>query len=201
MDTSVILEWPMIQEENLTDFTDRPDYKQFDQQMQSSDWQLKLLKRDELPKLSWFANGFYGRPGLNNLNYDTHFSGITGLNLKWNIGNIYSHSHQKKELIINRDIIKTRQSIFEIEMDKQINQLNNDILKNKQVIEKDDEIVQIRSEVKKVASVQLENGAITLTDYLFKLDAESQATANRTIHKIALMMDLAKLKTLINKNH
>ena len=65
----------------------------------------------------------------------------------------------------------------------------------------DDNIVAIRSNVKDVAAIQLKNGSITLTDYLIKLNDVSQAMINKSIHKIELSMDGAKMRTLLNKNN
>ncbi len=200
IDTSAVLLFPALREVSNYNFSDRPDYKQFKDQTDCTDWQLELIKRKERPQLNLFADGFYGRPGLNTMDYSTHFSGITGINLRWDIGTIYSHDHEKRQLKINREMIRNQQSIFEIEMNKQISQLKIDILKNKQLIDKDDEIVKIRSEVKGIAAVQLSDGSITLTDYLLKLNAESQSMVSCEIHKIELQMDLAKMNTLLNRN-
>jgi outer membrane protein TolC len=201
IDTSIVLQWPASVMESGNDFTKRPDYRGFEKQLQYSDWQLKLLHKKEFPYLALFANGYYGRPGLNALNYNDHFSGIAGISLKWNISNFYDNSHEKKKISIQQSLVQNQQILFEIEMNKQFDQLNIDIVKNKELIEKDDEVVQVRSEVKKVAAVQLENGSITLTDYLAKLNAESQAIANRNVHKIRLQMGFVKKTTLTNKNN
>lgn len=200
IDTSVVLLYPALHEVSDYNFNGRPDYKQFKDQTDCTDWQLELIKRQERPQLNLFADGFYGRPGLNAMDYNTHLSGITGINLKWNIGTIYSRDHEKRQLRINREMIRNQQSVFEIEMNKQISQLKIDILKNKQLIEKDDEIVKIRSEVKDIAAVQLADGSLTLTDYLLKLNAESQSMTSREIHKIELQMDFARMSTLLSHN-
>ncbi|MFA6820384.1 MAG: transporter, partial [Bacteroidaceae bacterium] len=65
----------------------------------------------------------------------------------------------------------------------------------------DNKVVKIRSNIKDLASIQLKNGTITLTDYLIKLNDEAQAMINKSIHRIAYLMDNAKMKTLLNKNN
>lgn len=201
IETSTILELPVMNPDINNDFSNRPDYLVFDKQLKSTEWQLKEINRAAIPQFSFFANGFYGRPGINTLDFSTHYSGIAGLSLKWNIGMLYSTTHQKRLLRINHEMIQNQQSVFEIEMNKQISQINTEILKINMLIEKDDNIVQIRSNIKDIAAIQLKNGSITLTDYLIKLNAESQAMINKSIHKIELQMNYAKKKTLLNQNN
>ncbi|MFA6812994.1 MAG: TolC family protein, partial [Bacteroidaceae bacterium] len=154
-----------------------------------------------MPQMSLFANGYYGRPGLNAMDYSFHYSGIVGVSLKWNIAALYDNIHQKKLVNIDRCLTQNQQALYDIEMNKQIDALNVDLVTNKKLMESDDNIVNIRSNVKDVASIQLKSGSITLTDYLIKLNDESQALINKSIHHIEYLMDGAKMRTLLNKNN
>lgn len=201
IDTTTVLEVPRPFYMIDRNYTDRPDYKIFDQQLQSSRWQMKQLNRNFMPQMSFFANGYYGRPGLNAMDYSSHYSGIVGVSLKWNIAALYDNIHQKKLVNIDRCLVQNKQALYDIDMNKQIDALNVDLVKNKKLMESDDNIVKIRSNVKDVASIQLKNGSITLTDYLIKLNDESQALINKSIHYIEYLMDGAKMRTLLNKNN
>jgi hypothetical protein len=86
-------------------------------------------------------------------------------------------------------------------MDKQIEDLKIDVLKNKGLMDSDNDIVKIRLNVKKVAASQLKNGSITLADYLIKLNDISRAMIGQSIHRIEFSMDMAKMRTLLNKNN
>lgn len=199
LDTTAVLELPQLVYITDMDYTERPDYQIFGKQIQSSYYQLKKLNQEFVPQLSFFANGYYGRPGLNVMDYSSHYSGLVGISLKWNIASLYDNVHKKKIEKINRDMIKSDQSIFEINMNKQIENLKIDLAKNSELLDSDDRIVKIRLNVKDVAAVQLRNGSITLTDYMIKLNDVSQAMINKSIHRIELSMDRAMMKTLLNK--
>ncbi len=201
IDTTAVLDFPRLTYVADNNYTGRPDYQIFGQQIKSSDFQMKKLNQEILPQVSMFADGYYGRPGLNAMDYSTHLSGIVGVSLSWNVSSLYDNTHKKKLVNINRDFVKNNQSIYEINMDKQIENLKIDLLKNKDLMNSDDNIVTIRSNVKDVAAIQLKNGSITLTDYLIKLNDVSQAMINKSIHKIELSMDGAKMRTLLNKNN
>jgi len=201
IDTSAVLDLPQPFEDIDKNYSNRPDYKIFGKQILSSDLQLKKINQEVKPQISLFANGYYGRPGLNAMDYTSHYSGIVGVSLKWNIAALYDNTHQKKLINIDKNMIQNKQSLYEIEMNKQIDNLNTDLIKNNKLIESDDNIVTIRSNVKDIAAIQLKSGSITLTDYLIKLNDESQAMINKSIHKIEFLMDGAKMRTLLNKNN
>lgn len=201
IDTTAVLELP--EPTNILDrnFSTRPDYEMFGAQIKNADWKLKEINTEYVPKLSLFANGYYGRPGLNMMDYSSHYSGIVGVSLTWNIDAFYSNSHQRNLIKIDRDIVRNQQSIYEIDMNRQIDNLNINLAKNRELANSDDKIINIRSNIKDVASIQLRNGTITLTDYLIKLNDEAQAMVNKSIHSIGYLMDGAKMKTLLNRNN
>ena len=201
IDSTAVLELPQAVYIPDFDYTRRPDYQTFGKQIQSSDYQLKKFNQDFIPQLSFFANGYYGRPGLNVMDYSSHYSGLVGISLKWNIAALYDNVHKKKIEKINKDLIKSEQSLFEINMNKEIENLKIDLAKNHNLLDSDDRIVKIRLNVKDVAAVQLKNGSITLTDYMIKLNEVSQAMINKSIHLIEFSMDGAIMKTLLNKNN
>ncbi len=201
VDTTTVLDLPEVKDLENSNYTNRPDYRVFGEQLQGADCQLNQLRREALPRISFFANGYYGRPGLNVMNYSTHLSGIVGVSLTWNIAALYDNGHKKKMVELNRELVKNRQSVYELNMDKQIEDLKIDVLKNKGLMDSDNDIVKIRLNVKKVAASQLKNGSITLADYLIKLNDISRAMIGQSIHRIEFSMDMAKMRTLLNKNN
>ncbi|HAT61007.1 MAG TPA: hypothetical protein DCS83_00440 [Prevotella sp.] len=201
LDTTTVLGFPKDTAVVAMDYTGRPDYQIFGSQILNSELSEKKLNQEFIPQLSFFANGYYGRPGLNVMDYSSHYSGLVGISLKWNIASLYDNVHKKKIERINRDLIKNEQSLFEINMDKQIKNLAIDQAKNRRLLDSDDRVVAIRLNVKDVAAVQLKNGSIMLTDYMIKLNDVSQAMINKSIHRIELSMDRARMKTLLNKNN
>lgn len=201
IDSTAVLELPGTA--NIIDhnYSARPDYEIFGLQLKNADCKLKELNTEFVPKLSLFANGYYGRPGLNMMDYSNHYSGIVGVSMTWNIDALYSNTHQRKLISIDKEMTRNQQSIYEIDMNRQIDNLNVDQAKNRELANSDDKIINIRSNIKDVASIQLRNGSITLTDYLIKLNDEAQAMVNKSIHHIEYLMDGAKMKTLLNRNN
>ena len=135
------------------------------------------------------------------MNYSNHYSGLVGVSMTWNIDALYSNAHQRKLINLDKEMTRNQQSVYEIEMNRQIDNLNANLSKNRELANSDDQKIKIRSNIKDVASVQLRNGAITLTDYLIKLNDEAQAMVNKSIHRIEYLMDGAKMRTLLNRNN
>ncbi len=181
------------------DYSDRPELKSFSAQQEMFSWQKKIINKSNMPHLSLFGSAYYGRPGFNSFNNDLRLYGIAGVTLSWNIGGIYSSSHQKQQLNISVEKIENQKQLFDLNIKNKLAGKEQDILKLNELINKDDEIVNIRKEVKDVATVQYENGTITTTDYVIKLNAESKALINRDIHKIQLVIAYAQYKSLLGK--
>lgn len=201
IDSTVIFELPQSADITDKDYSTRPDYEMFALQLQNAEWKMKEVNAEMVPRLTLFANGYYGRPGLNMMDYTTHYSGIVGVSLAWNLDALYNNTHRRNLIKISKEMTRNQQSIYQINMNKQIDDLDIDLLKNRKLADSDDEMVKIRSNIKEVASIQLKNGSLTLTDYLIKLNDEAQAMINKSIHRIGYLMDGAKMKTLLNKKN
>lgn len=55
------------------------------------------------------------------------------------------------------------------------------------LIQQDQEIIALRTSVKKAAVAQLENGVITSHDYISQVNAENQARQDLILHEIQLL--------------
>jgi hypothetical protein len=69
-----------------------------------------------------------------------------------------------------------------------LRQQSREIEKLEKLISVDDQLIAIRTDVKKVSKVQLDNGVITANDFLKELNAEDQAVQAKILHEIQLLM-------------
>ena len=157
------------------DISLRPEFKQLSTQMELFDWRNKLIDKGNMPRISLFGNGYYGRPGLNFFNNDFRVYGIAGVSLSWNVSGYYNSIHQKRKNLVDKEVIKNQRTLFEIGLKSQLSQQQQEILKLQELIEKDQSVKKIRTDVREIAAIQYENGSITTTDYILKLNAETQA--------------------------
>jgi len=62
----------------------------------------------------------------------------------------------------------------------------------------DDEIIELRTRIKKTASAKVENGVLTTTDLVREMNAEDQAKRLKALHEMQLLMVIYNLKNTVN---
>ena len=187
LDENTLLEKPVEVQPDAAQNISRPELQSFDYQKKTFDLQDKLLTTQLLPKLGLFAQGGYGRPGLNFLNNNFSWYYIGGLKLSWNLGSLYTLKNQKQLLNIDKQSLDVQKETFLFNTSITQKQQNEDIEKYNALVKKDDAIIDLRESVKKAASAQLENGVLSAHDYINQVNAEDQARQNRTLHQMQLL--------------
>ena len=171
----------------LTDSIKRPEISFYDYQKKIYDLQGNLLHDQLRPKLSLFAQGGYGRPGLNMLsnNFQGYFIG--GIRLNWNFGSLYTLKNQEHLLDINKQTLDVNKETFLFNTKMAQKQQNGDVRKYRELLKNDDAIIALRQSVKNAASAQLENGVLSTHDYINEVNAEDQARQNKILHEMQLL--------------
>jgi outer membrane protein TolC len=182
---SVILEKPAAP--LLTGSINRPELLYYDYQKRIYDLQGHLLKAQLRPKLSFFAQGGYGRPALNQLSNNFAWYYIGGLKLSWNFGSLYTIKNQQHLLDINRETLDVQRETFLFNTRMVQKQQDADVKKYPELIQKDYSIISLRESVKNAASAQLENGVLSAHDYINEVNAEDQARQNMILHEVQLL--------------
>lgn len=165
----------------------RPELLFFDNQKKSYDLQQQLLNVQLKPKLGFFLQGGYGRPGLNFLNNNFAWYYIGGIRLNWNLGSLYTFKNQKQLLNLGRETIDIQKETFLFNNQITQNQQSDEIQKYINLFKKDDEIIALRVSVKNAASAQLENGVLSTHDYITEVNAENEAKQNLILHQVQLL--------------
>ncbi len=149
--------------------------------------QRKQIGVKSLPKLSLFAQGGYGRPGLNMLNNDFSWFYIAGARLNWNLGALYSLHAERQINAVTRSSINVQRELFLLGANVTVEQYRNDISKYNTLLTDDAQLVSLRDEIKQSAKAQLDNGVITSSDYLREVNAADQARQMQLLHQLQLL--------------
>jgi outer membrane protein TolC len=166
----------------------RPELIMYDYQDIIFDAQNNLLTAKNRPKLSFFVEGGYGRPAFNILsnNFDPFYIG--GLRLTFPLSGFYTIKNERELINISRESTEVQKNTFLFNTRLAVKQQSADISKLYDLLKTDDEIVTLRTNVKKAALAQLENGVINSNDYLREVNAEDGARQNKILHEIQLLM-------------
>ena len=139
------------------------------------------------PKFYAFGQAGYGRPGLNMLSNDFTPWWVVGAKLTWNIWNWNLSKNEKKIYDIQNDIIGTQKEAFEKNLKIEASSGLAEIEKLGELLQKDKDIIDLRTRITRTASSQLDNGIITSSDYIARLNEETQAKLALELHKIQLV--------------
>ncbi|MEI6349051.1 MAG: TolC family protein [Bacteroidota bacterium] len=172
----------------ITNIQLRPELQLYELQQQQFSAKMKTVSTKNLPKLSAFAQGGYGRPGLNMFDLDFQFFYIAGLRLNWSLWNWNNGSNEKKMYSIAGQLVDKQKEIFARNTNLQLQQQQAEMTKAETLLKTDDEIITIQTSLKVTASKQFENGTISANDYLNELNAELISKLNKKIHEIQLVM-------------
>jgi outer membrane protein TolC len=174
----------------------RPELILFDHQKKSYDVQNKLITAKNLPRLSLFLQSGYAKPAFNMFSNEFDFYYIGGLRFNWPLTGLYTMKKERSLLTINQSMIDIQKETFLFNTDNSLRQQSEEMSKYQKLIDKDSEIISLRSSIKTTANTQLENGTITSSDYLREVIAEDQARQNLSLHKIQLLMAGYNYKTI-----
>jgi len=182
----------------VTETNNRSELKLFDAQKSLIETQKKLINTKNTPKLGAFFQGGYGKPGFNMLKneFDTFY--IAGVRLNIPITGFYTKKNdlqlldnQSQDIEIQRENFLFNQNFIEI-------QQRNDLEKIQNLIDKDNELIELRKNIKTASLAQLENGVITTNDYLREVTAEEQAILTKITHEIQYLLTQYNLKAQLN---
>ena len=158
-----------------------------------------LLAAKYRPRVSWFGELGYGRPGLNMLDddFDTYY--LLGAGLQWRLWDWRNLQQEKKMLGLRSGIVETQKATFDQGIKASYADLLAQAAKFRQVIGKDEEIIRIRTSIVNTYASQLENGVITSTEYLIEKNAETRSKLDLEYHKIALSKTFMEYQLLMGK--
>jgi outer membrane protein TolC len=177
----------------------RPELLMFDYQNKIFDAQNNLLSGRNRPKISFFVQGGFGKPAFNILSNDFDPFYIGGLRLNFPISGFYSLKNGRKLLDINKRNVEVQRQTFVFNTQIAVKQQNAEILKFRQFLKTDDEIISLRESVKKVSLAQLQNGVINSNDYIRDVNAEDLAQQNKILHKIQMLMAEYKQQNIMGE--
>ena len=180
----------------------RPELKAIDAQLRLADAQERSLDAALKPKLSVFASGFYGYPGYNMfedmMSHNWSLNGMIGARLQWNIGALYTRKNDKTRIQLQRDRTETNRDVFLFNNDLEQIQHNEDIERFRSQMKDDEEIISLRSAVRKAAESKLSHGIIDVNDLMRDINAENAAKVQQRMHEIEMLKEMYDLKFTTN---
>ena len=181
----------------------RPEMRLFDNQLHLSEAQEKALDARLKPHLGLFAQGFYGYPGLNMfedmMRHKWSLNGLVGVKLSWNIGALYTHKNDKARLRLQREQIENAREVFLFNNSIDEIQQKENVNRYRKMMQNDDEIIDLRTHIRKAAESKLAHGIIDVNSLLREINNENAAKAQQAIHEIDMLKEMYNLKFTNNE--
>ncbi|MBR1838989.1 MAG: TolC family protein [Prevotella sp.] len=180
----------------------RPELKAIDAQIRLADAQEKALNAALMPKLGVFAQGFYGYPGYNMfedmMSRRLSWNGMIGARLTWNIGALYTRRNDKAKLSLQRSMYGVQRETFLFNNSLEQIQQSENIGRYKKLMEDDEEIIALRSSIRKAAESKLAHDIIDVNDLLREINSENGAKVQQRVHEIEMLKEIYDMKYTVN---
>lgn len=183
--------------------SNRPEIQLFDNQLKLTEVQEKALDTKLRPTLGLYAQGYYGYPGLNMfedmINRKWSLNGIVGIKLSWNVGALYTHKNDKAKLKAQRELIENAREVFLFNNNMEQIQQTENVSRYRTMMQGDDEIIALRTNVRKAAESKLAHGIIDVNSLLREINNENAAKTQQAIHEIDMLKEMYNLKYTNNE--
>ena len=180
----------------------RPELKALDAQIGLLNAQEQALNSALMPKFGVFAQGYYGYPGLNMfedmMSHDWSLNGIIGARLTWNIGALYTRKNDKAKINSQRSTVDVQRNVFLFNNNLEQIQQNENISRYKKLMADDEEIISLRSAVRKAAESKLSHGIIDVNDLVREINQENAAKVQQSMHEIEMLKEIYDKRFTLN---
>ena len=181
----------------------RPEMKAVDAQLRLADAQEKALDAALMPKLGVFAQGYYGYPGYNMfedmMSRKFSWNGMIGARLTWNIGALYTRKNDKAKIQLQRETAETSRDVFLFNNNLEQIQQNENIERYKKLMADDEEIISLRSSIRKAAESKLSHGIIDVNDLVKEINNENAARVQQSVHEIEMLKEIYDQKFTVGE--
>lgn len=181
----------------------RTELMLFDAQIREIETQKKMLNVAVMPKFALFAQGWYGKPGLNifdDMVYNRmSWNGMAGITLQWDISGFYTRKNDMRKINLSQKSVELQRDVFKWNTDIQQTQIQKEIDRMYDLKASDDEIVRLRESVRKASESKYRNGMITVNDLLRDIINENNAMVERSRHELELLKNIYDLKVVLNQ--
>jgi outer membrane protein TolC len=171
---------------NFGQIINRPEFQYFSSRTDALETSKNVLSKTRNPKFFGFGQAGYGKPGLNilNPNFDTYF--LVGAGVSWNAFDWKNTTRKKQVIAYQQEIIQLQKETFTQNIELLLVQQKEQILKIEKMLENDQKMVTLRTEITKAAASKLENEVITASDYIQEMQNETVAKLSYELHKVQL---------------
>lgn len=176
----------------------RPELSLFDSQINQVEIGRDAISARNMPKIGAFVQGAYGNPGLDMFKSGFTPYAIGGVQVKWNIGSLYTRKNDLQKIEVQKMMVETQRSTFLYNTNLLLTQSNGEIERIKKQMEDDDKIIELRGNIKQSAEAKVAQGTMTVIEMLREVTAENSAIQTKLMHGVELLKTIYDIKYKTN---
>ena len=177
----------------------RPELDLYAARLRQNEARMKQLNANISPQFDLTLQGGFGRPGLNMLENEFAPMFVAGVKMQWNIAPLYTRKNDIRKMEIQRRDIELEKETFLFNTELDAAQQQTEVDKARMMLERDDEIIELRESIRRAGEEQYRNGTIKMTDLMDMTDDEHDARLARSVHHIQLLMAIYDLKNTVGQ--
>ena len=174
----------------------RPELKYYASQNLLLDAQRKQLNTQLRPTVGIFGMGMVHSKMSDMLNNGMM---VAGVSVSWNIGALYTRKNDIRKIEVQRQINDSQREVFLFNNRLQNEEANGAIASLKRQIEKDEEIVRLRENIRGKSDRKVELGTKSVNELVSDINAVSLARAQKAMHEIQLLKEIYRQKNINNE--
>lgn len=182
---------------------ERPELSLLSARMALNEAQKVLTDVSLMPKAGFFAQGYYGYPGIDYfkamMDRKPTFNIVAGVKISWNIDSFYTKKNSLRKIALAGSELEADRETFLFNNRLQSAQEMDEIDGIREVMANDDRIVELRRNVRQAAESQLKNGVINAASLTIKINDEVQARLASAFHNIQYLQAIHNLKNTVNQ--
>lgn len=178
----------------------RPELACYDARLEEVKMNRQMLDSHLRPSLGLFAQGGYGRPGLNMLKDKFALYGLVGLRLTWSISPYYTRKADLGNLRVAEEQIQMERDAFTYRQRTDLARETEEINRYKALSAKDAEIITLRERIRQSGEARYRAGTLSGTDLTRYLNDEQQARLDRAYHDLQGLLAQYELQQTLGKD-
>ena len=174
----------------------RPELNYYASQNLLLDAQRKQLNTQLRPTVGIFGMGMVHSKMSDMLNNGMM---VAGVSVSWNIGALYTRKNDIRKIEVQRQINDSQREVFLFNNRLQNEEADGAIASLKRQIEKDEEIVRLRENIRGKSDRKVELGTKSVNELVSDINAVSLARAQKAMHEIQLLKEIYRQKNINNE--
>jgi len=173
----------------------RPEFVQFARTQDRLARERDAAATQDRPRLSAFAKGGVGRPGLNFISDEFEAYGIVGVQLHWKAWSSGTAGRESQALELQQQIATADEAAFTKALARATDTDTTSIDRLQRAISLDDRIVDLREQIVRTSEVRFREGALTASEYVDRSTDLLEARYARAGHRVELAEASARFLT------